>query len=348
MASLREIDGAYVLDWYDQEGKRHRQTLGRIGAFPERDAKRILRQRQLEESAGYHILNPRAAPTFAAFVPDYLAWHAAEFPASHARVRQITEEHLLPTFKDTGLDRFNPRQVDQWKHKRLAPRKDRPKAETVGKELRTLKAILAKAVEWQVIARHPIESVAAPLSLDSKPPRFYTQDELNLIYEACRKVVNAGEGPQPNPEHAAWWRLFANTGMRRGEGIILKRTWIGREAMKILSSEEERTKSRKWRELPLTDGARAALEDIPKRGEYVLPRITAPGLSHAACKDIKRAGLDGGVHVFRHTYISHLVMVGVPLRTVQKLAGHSTMAVTERYAHLAPGHLLNAGRAISL
>jgi integrase len=348
MATLRIIGGNYVLDWRDAQGKRIREPLGRVGVFPKRDAERILRDKRRALSPGHRILNPDPAPTLSSFATDYLAWHAAEYPASHGRIRQIIETHLLPEFGDSELDSLNPRQVDQWKHKRLAPRDDRPKSETVAKELRTLKAVLAKAVEWRVIPAHPIESVAAPLSLDSKPPRFYTADELTLIYAACRKVVNNGEGPQPNPQHAAWWRLFANTGMRRGEGIILKRQWIGREAMKILSTEEERTKSRKWREIPLTEGALMALDEIPKIGEYVLPRITPEGLSHAASKDIRRAGLDGSAHTFRHTYISHMVMAGVPLRTVQKLAGHSTMAVTEKYAHLAPGHLMNAGRAISL
>jgi site-specific recombinase XerD len=80
----------------------------------------------------------------------------------------------------------------------------------------------------------------------------------------------------------------------------------------------------------------------------VIPRMAPASLSRACIHDIRRANLNGSLHTLRHTYISHLVMAGVPLRTVQKLAGHSTVAVTERYSHLAPGHLLDAGRAISL
>lgn len=348
MATLRRIDGAWVLDWRDQDGTRHRETLGRIGEFKERDALRILNQRNLELSAGYRILNPAQAPRFADFITDYLVWHSAEYPASHWRVKQIVEQYLLPEFKHTALDQLSPRAVDQWKHRRLAARDGAPKAATVAKELRTLKAVLSKAVEWQVIGKHPIPHVAAPVSLDSKPARFYTADELALLYAACKVKVNAGEGPQPNPLHAHWWRLFANTGMRRMEGLNLRRAWVGREAMKILSTEEARTKSGKWREIPITDGARMALAAMPKGGTYVLPRIEPPSLSRACTHDARRAGLDGGLHTLRHTYISHLVMAGVPLRTVQKLAGHSTIAVTERYAHLTPGHLLEAGRRISL
>ncbi|MFC1869512.1 tyrosine-type recombinase/integrase [Thermodesulfobacteriota bacterium] len=44
-------------------------------------------------------------------------------------------------------------------------------------------------------------------------------------------------------------------------------------------------------------------------------------------------------HSLRHTFASWLVMQGEPLYTVQKLMGHKTIALTERYAHLAPDTL---------
>jgi hypothetical protein len=51
----------------------------------------------------------------------------------------------------------------------------------------------------------------------------------------------------------------------------------------------------------------------------------------------KRAGLRAMTwHVCRHTFCSHLVMRGVPLRVVQVLAGHTSYKTTERYAHLTP------------
>jgi site-specific recombinase XerD len=52
-------------------------------------------------------------------------------------------------------------------------------------------------------------------------------------------------------------------------------------------------------------------------------------------------------HVFRHTYISRLVMAGVDLRTVQELAGHKDISMTTRYAHLSPDHKLNAVAKLS-
>src|ERR1041384_8206990 len=43
-----------------------------------------------------------------------------------------------------------------------------------------------------------------------------------------------------------------------------------------------------------------------------------------------------GWHVARHSFASHLVMRGVPIRAVQELMGHASIVITQRYAHLAP------------
>jgi site-specific recombinase XerC len=47
-------------------------------------------------------------------------------------------------------------------------------------------------------------------------------------------------------------------------------------------------------------------------------------------------------HCLRHTFASRLTMASVPLRQVQELMGHKTIAMTCRYAHLAPQHQLDA------
>ena len=53
------------------------------------------------------------------------------------------------------------------------------------------------------------------------------------------------------------------------------------------------------------------------------------------------AGLDDfRWHGLRHAFASRLVMAGVAVRDVQELMGHKTIAMTCRYAHLAPSHQL--------
>ncbi|MDH3378250.1 MAG: tyrosine-type recombinase/integrase [Gammaproteobacteria bacterium] len=51
---------------------------------------------------------------------------------------------------------------------------------------------------------------------------------------------------------------------------------------------------------------------------------------------------DFRIHGMRHTFAAWLVSDGVPLTEVRDLLGHSTVKVTERYAHLAPENLRTA------
>ena len=47
-------------------------------------------------------------------------------------------------------------------------------------------------------------------------------------------------------------------------------------------------------------------------------------------------------HVLRHTFASHFMMNGGNILVLQKVLGHASLAMTMRYAHLAPDHLQEA------
>ncbi len=327
MATYYEYKGSWYLQWREN-GKRVKEWVGRVKETPERQVRIKLQAKELELSTGQRIL-----PTgliFRNFAEDYLQWYATEYPASHERVDQIVDQHLLPFFGDSPIDAIAPFRVEQYKAERLK----KVKAGSVVKELRTLKAMINRAVEWDLITRNPVARVKPPQELDSKPPHYYTVEELVKLYEISSR--------------APVWRLYANTGMRRMEGLNLKKADVGSDAIRVLSTEEGRTKSRKWREIPMTEGARQALDEIKPDGSFVIPRIRPESLSRAFLQDVATAKMGGSLHSLRHTYISHLVMAGVPLRTVQILAGHAHFSTTEKYAHLAPGHLRDAGLRISL
>lgn len=330
MATCYQYHGSWYIQWA-QNGKRQKECIGRVSVVSAVEARLKAKAKEVELATGKTIFSN--VPTLSQFIPEYLNWHSKEYPSSHTRIRQLVEDHVWPHFGLLPMDHIKTVAVEKYKH----IRKDAgAKSATITKELRTLKAMLNCALDWEIIQSMPLRRIKEPKSLDSKPPEFYTIDQLGKLYGASTWL------------HSAIWRLYANTGMRRAEGMILLRSWIGRQEMKILSTEEERTKSGKWREIPLTDGALEALEIVPKDGKYVLPRVRLESLSRACISDARKALLVGSLHTLRHTYISHLVMAGAPLRTVQKLAGHASYTTTEKYSHLAPGHLQDAGRLISL
>jgi len=73
--------------------------------------------------------------------------------------------------------------------------------------------------------------------------------------------------------------------------------------------------------------------------------------SNSFDRAVNDLGLNNGVtdrrqkvlfHSLRHTFASWLVQQGEPLYTVQKLMGHASIAMTERYSHLAPDNLKTA------
>lgn len=93
-----------------------------------------------------------------------------------------------------------------------------------------------------------------------------------------------------------------------------------------------------------------------KSDELVFPDRNgqkAKKISNAFQRTVDELGLNEGTndrrqrvvfHSLRHTYASWLVEEGTDLYVVQKLMGHKTLAMTERYSHLRPGVLQKAVR----
>lgn len=323
MATIYWRAGRAYLNWVEGD-KRHRQSLGPV-TEAEAEAALTGLERRL---AGLHSA---AGPVFAQWAIEYALWHSHEYPDSYFRVEQILRCYLIPFFGLMPIGSITRQDAERYKH----ARQGQASPGTVTKELRTLQATLNKAVDWEIIPANRARGVKPPKDLASRPPRWYTRPELSAIYDA-------------DALHAHIWRLFVNTGLRRSEGQHLLRQDVGEVAIRVVSAPGARTKSAKWRLVPITPGARVALEGLPREGDYVLPRMTPYSLTRAFSRTLGRVWLDGSLRSLRHTYCSHLVMAGVHLRTVQVLAGHSSITVTEKYAHLAPGHLLDATKDLIL
>jgi site-specific recombinase XerD len=81
--------------------------------------------------------------------------------------------------------------------------------------------------------------------------------------------------------------------------------------------------------------------------------VTRSAVEAAFWYACKSAGLRHvGSHTLRHTFCSHIAMLGAAPKAIQELAGHSTLTMTMRYMHLAPKvlreaiELLNSGHPV--
>lgn len=102
----------------------------------------------------------------------------------------------------------------------------------------------------------------------------------------------------------------------------------------------------------MTERVRTILQ---RRGatEPVKPfRITRDQAENAWSWVRKRAGFDEDrefvMHALRHTTATRLLDRGIDLYTVKEWLGHSTIQVTERYAHLKPDKLIHAANVLEL
>lgn len=314
------------LNWSDATGQ-HRISLGKISPY---EAESRRQAKELELRTGVHLFKPSELCGVAAV--RYVDWHRLQFPDSHGRVRFIVE-HRLARFHDRPLSAIEQSEVERW----IADRSAQVSAGTVEKELRTLKALLNKAVEWKLLEHNPAEHVSAPQNVDSAPPHWYTPAELKRLYRADRL-------------HAPTWQFLANTGLRRREAMQLRWTDIRDGQIWLTSREGARTKSAKWRQVPLSPGAATALAKL-RRGNktvYVLPRMARESWSRAFSVAAGRAKIGGNLHSLRHTFAANLVSAGISLRVVQRLMGHATIKTTEQYAHVAPSMLEQAVATLDL
>lgn len=308
-------NGVAYLNWREG-GERFRRSLGKLAA---REAEKIRGQKEAELTHGVRII--ARLPTVRAYLEWYLDWYEAEHPTTAGKARSEVKR-FIARFGHRPIDSLRPVEIEQYKRTRLVD--DRAAPETVGKEVRRLQAAFRRGVEWKELDVNPLDAVKAPRGVRDVAVRFYDRAAMRRLYRA-------------NPARAPLWLLLAHTGMRRGEVAGLGKDAVRAGRLRVESEPDEtgtgRTKSGRWREIPLNRYARWALRHLPDPIVTVHPDT----LTDWFAKDAAAAGIGGSLHRLRHTFCAHLVMAGVPLRRVQLLAGHADYATTEKYyAHLTP------------
>lgn len=287
---------------------------------------------------------PEDIPLFKDFASRFMETYARtnNKPSEIENKESILRVRLRPIFGDLLIKDINAAHIEVYKAKKL---KQGLARKSINNHLTVLRRVLAIAVEWGIIAHVP---AIRWLELPPAEFDFLTFSEARLLIaaadEECRAMIT----------------IALRTGLRLGELLALRWIDVDLDAGRIIVRRAVARgivgtpKNGRSREVPLSDEAAAALREHPRRGELVFCSPDGSMLSRGATKwplrrALKRAGLRSiGWHRMRHTFASHLVMRGAPLKSVQELLGHSTIEMTMRYSHLSPDARRDAVRLLDL
>ena len=213
--------------------------------------------------------------------------------------------------------------------------------------LTVLNTLLKMAVEWAVITQMPCRVRLLPIPPGEAP--FHD-------FEAFERLVEAAWEVDPRAHLIAL--LGGEAGLRCGEMMALEWPDLdlapGQLAVRRSDWRGHVTvpKGGRPRHVPLTTRLAVALRTQRHlRGLRVLTTDTGAPLTHKMVEYLvrraaRRAGVQPGVHILRHTFCSHLAMRGAPARAIQELAGHQDLSTTQRYMHLSPATLESAIRLL--
>lgn len=174
---------------------------------------------------------------------------------------------------------------------------------------------------------NPFDKVKA-LRLQERELSYLDDGQINhlfaYLHQHCR-----------TPHVAMVATICLATGARWGEAQALTPDKVQQGRLYFVN-----TKGKKTRAVPIA-------ADLEQR---IRQHFTQHGLFsnciNSFCKALAASGVKvpagQSSHVLRHTFASRFVMNGGNILTLQRILGHTSLAMTMRYAHLAPEHLQDA------
>lgn len=273
-------------------------------------------------------------------------------------------------YLEQPLDEISPQDVARWV-KDL--RDDGLASRSIDHYVSWLKRLMTLHVEWKVLPHSPIEDVE-PIGEHSNRVRYLSHEEEKALLIAS----------PPRLRTVILFALL--TGARKGEiqGMIWDKVNLER-GLALVPAAQAKAKKDRWLYLPpkavgLLDDLKKEREkkreeekEKEKEGgssgekqeerEEVFPGLRGgrwwrldKGFRAARSRAVEGnegrkiepcpSLADFHFHDLRHTYASRLVMAGIDLYRVKELLGHSDIRQTQRYAHLAPGGLSDAVKAV--
>ena len=348
MQLYKERNGIYYVT-VTQNGRRTRRSLKTKSKLI---AKQTVAKLELESHEA-QVFGKEPDRSFEELMVNYL--EAKKNTRGFERL-QNGAKRLVEFFGGSELNSITPAKVEEY----VAWRSEKVKDGTIKREAGILTAAFNHAIKkhgWKVT--NPCQSADIPSDPKGRV-RYLTRPEAVRLIQAARDALIATDnlgGFTKSPALADFIELALNTGCRKQELLGLKWSDVDLSTRLLRLSN---TKAGHWQTVPINEEARKVIVRRMRKRDHVCPdaefvffhevdrgdavkggRIGDLKKSFkAACK---QAGIsDFTMHDLRHTFASWLVMEGVSLYEVSKLLRHSSIAMTERYAHLSPDHLHDA------
>ena len=217
---------------------------------------------------------------------------------------------------------------------------------TRARKIASTKSLFGFLVDEGTLEGNPTTNVSAP-RIGRSLPEALTVEEVDRLLAAPGEVHT----PEAIRDQAMLELLYAS-GMRVSEMLSLDMEDVSIETGAVRCFG----KGGKERIVPIHGGASEAVsfyvEEVRpgllgskstaalflnRRGS----RLTRQGFWLILKGYCKRAGLNGKItpHTLRHSFATHLLRGGAPLRHVQELLGHASINTTQIYTHLTSEHI---------
>jgi integrase len=341
MAKVAKRRGRYVLDYYDNQGKRQRQTLKK--GTTKKKAKEKLREIEDQLSKGLFIPEAKI-PTLKKVAEDWLIHKKPNLRASTWSVYEGHTKNHFGEFEDLKVNRITTAKIEKF----IAERQSQGmNILTLRKILVTLGQIIRYAVRHRYISHNPFTDAERPRGSqgdsDKKPIRILNPEEINSLL-----------GATENHKYRTIFRLAIMSGARQGELLGLKWSDVDWENSQVHIQRtynnqawyKTKTKTSN-RKIDLGPSMMAELKKwrlacLPNRLNLIFPNKAGGPINHNNLVSryfetaLENAEL-GKVrfHDLRHTYASLLIEQGENIKYIQNQLGHSSPTVTLNvYAHL--------------
>lgn len=281
-----------------------------------------------------------ATPTFQDYALNTYLAHAKERKRSWKEDEQKIRKVLIPAFGRKLLSDIGVRDilaVQSSVRRTGAPA-------TANRYLTLMSRMFNVAVQLGIIEKNACSKIKK-LPENNARTRHLTPPEVSRMLEAL--------AAWPNKSFAGLIRFLLFTGVRRGEAMDLTWDRVNFEEETIFLDKTKNGKSRTVLLNSLAVGVLREMEVLRKDAHpFVFPGHCkeSPFVNpRRAFKDLcaKLKIEDFHIHDLRHSYCSIAANSGVDLYGIQRLVGHSSSQMTQRYTHLASQTLRDATERVA-